>query len=83
MMNGSIRRARAGLLALAVSGALAFGASAAVADAAPPCPRLAIGRCTNLAQCQDQCAQVGGNVGGARCETDGGSGCCYCPLLIE
>lgn len=81
-MKGSIRNIRAGLLALAVSGALAFGASAAVADAAPPCPRLAIGRCANLAQCQDQCAQVGGDVSAARCETDGGVGCCYCPLRL-
>ncbi|HEX6370004.1 MAG TPA: hypothetical protein VF006_13875 [Longimicrobium sp.] len=81
-MIGSMRKVRAGLLALAVGGALGFGASAAVADAAPPCPRLAIGRCTSLAQCQDQCAQVGGDVSRARCETDGGVGCCYCPLLL-
>ena len=81
-MNGSMRKARVGLLALAVSGALGFGASAALADVAPPCTRLAIGRCTNLAQCQDQCAQVGGDVSGARCETDGGVGCCYCPLVL-
>jgi hypothetical protein len=81
-MSRSIRRTRALLLSLAVTGALGFGASAALANAAPPCPRLAIGRCTNLAQCQEQCAQVGGNVSGARCETDGGTGCCYCPFLL-
>ena len=80
-MTRRIRAARAALLAVAVTGALGFGASAALADVAPPCPRLAIGRCTNLAQCQDQCAQVGGNVAGANCDTDGGVGCCYCPIL--
>lgn len=80
-MSRTIRAARAAFLALAVSAALGFGASAALADVAPPCPRLAIGKCTNLTQCQNQCAQVGGNVSGARCETDGGVGCCYCPLL--
>jgi hypothetical protein len=81
-MSRSIRKTRALLLSLAVTGALGFGASAALANVAPPCPRLAIGRCTNLAQCQNQCAQVGGNVSGARCETDGGAGCCYCPFLL-
>jgi hypothetical protein len=82
-MSRSFRAARAGLLALAVTGALGFGASAALADAAPPaCPRLAIGRCTSLAQCQDQCAQLGGDVSHARCDTDGGVGCCYCPLAL-
>ena len=81
-MSRSIRRTRALLLSLAVTGALGFGASAALANVAPPCTRLAIGRCTNLAQCQEQCAQVGGNVSHARCETDGGSGCCYCPLAL-
>ena len=81
-MSRSIRRTRALLLSLAVTGALGFGASAALANVAPPCPRLAIGRCTNLAQCQEQCAQVGGDVSRARCETDGGAGCCYCPFVL-
>jgi hypothetical protein len=81
-MSKSIRIARAALLALGVSGALGFGAASALASPAPPCPRLSIGKCTNLAQCQDQCAQLGGDVSGARCETDGGVGCCYCPLAL-
>lgn len=81
-MIRSIRTLRAPLLALAACSVLGFGTSAALASPAPPCPRLAIGRCTNLAQCQDQCAQLGGDVSGARCETDGGSGCCYCPLAL-
>ena len=80
-MPRAIKTARTTLLALAVAGALGFGASAALADA-PPCPRLAIGKCTSLAQCQDQCAQIGGDVSAARCETDGGVGCCYCPFLF-
>jgi hypothetical protein len=78
-MNGSIHKARVGLLALAVSGALGFGASAALADVAPVCPRLAIGRCNSLAQCQDQCAQAGGNVANASCR----DGCCYCPIAFR
>jgi hypothetical protein len=81
-MSKRMRNARAGLVALLVTGALGFGASSALASPAPPCPRLAIGRCTSLAQCQNQCAQVGGNVANARCETDGGVGCCYCPLAL-
>jgi hypothetical protein len=79
-MSKTIRRTRAGLLALAVTGALGFGATAALAGPTP-CPRLAIGKCTNLTQCQNQCAQAGGDVSGARCETNGGSGCCYCPIF--
>ena len=81
-MKTTMRTARAALLALGVCGALGFGAASALASPAPPCPRLAIGNCTNLAQCQNQCAQVGGDVSGARCDTDGGVGCCYCPLLL-
>lgn len=80
-MIRSMPSLRSALMALAVTGALGCGASAALADA-PPCPRLAIGRCANLAQCQDQCAQVGGDVSAARCDTDGGVGCCYCPLVL-
>ncbi len=76
-----LRRARPALGTAAVLAALGFGATTALASPAPPCPRLAIGRCTSLAQCQDQCAQVGGSVANARCDTDGGSGCCYCPVL--
>lgn len=81
-MRTILGRTRGWLAAATVLGTLGFGASSALASPAPPCPRLAIGRCTNLAQCQDQCAQVGGNVANARCETDGGVGCCYCPLAL-
>lgn len=81
-MRTMLHRTRATFVALAVLGALGFGASAALASPAGPCPRLAIGKCTSLAQCQDQCAQLGGNVANARCETNGGSGCCYCPLAL-
>lgn len=81
-MSNPIRTARAALLALVTCSALGVGASAALASPAPPCPRLAIGKCTSLSQCQNQCAQVGGDVSGARCETDGGVGCCYCPLVL-
>lgn len=80
-MSTSMRATRSALLALVVCGALGFGASSALAGVAPPCPRLAIGKCTNLAQCQNQCAQAGGDVSGARCDTDGGVGCCYCPIF--
>ncbi|HEV3050994.1 MAG TPA: hypothetical protein VGX50_11820 [Longimicrobium sp.] len=81
-MRRSIRRTRALLVSLAITGVLGFGASAALANVAPPCPRLAIGSCTTLAQCQEQCAQVGGDASGARCEADGGTGCCHCPLVL-
>jgi hypothetical protein len=77
-MRTRMHASRSVLLALAVCGALGFGASAALASPAPPCPELAIGRCSNLSQCQNQCAQVGGNVANARCD----SGCCYCPILL-
>jgi hypothetical protein len=80
-MRVILRRTRGSLAAAAVLTTLGFGASAALASPAPPCPRLAIGKCSNLSQCQNQCAQVGGNVANARCETDGGSGCCYCPVF--
>lgn len=80
-MRAILRGTRGALAAAAVLAALGFGATAALASPAPPCPRLAIGRCTSLAQCQDPCAQLGGDVANARCDTDGGSGCCYCPLL--
>lgn len=81
-MRTMLRRTRGSLLGLAMLGALGFGASSALASPAAPCPRLAIGKCTNLSQCQNQCAQFGGDVAGARCETNGGSGCCYCPIAF-
>jgi hypothetical protein len=81
-MRNPIRAARAALLTLGVCTALGFGAASALASPAAPCPRLAIGKCTNLAQCQSQCEQLGGDVSGARCETNGGSGCCYCPIAF-
>jgi hypothetical protein len=67
--------------AVAVCAALGFGAQAAMAGP-PICPRTAVGRCTSLQQCQQTCASLGGNVANARCETDGGVGCCYCPLVL-
>ena len=78
-MRTILRRTRGSLLALGVLAALGFGASAALADVAPVCPRLAIGRCNSLAQCQDQCAQVGGDVANASCR----DGCCYCPIAFR
>ena len=79
-MRNTFRRTRNTVLALGFAGALGFGATAALASPVP-CPRLAIGKCTNLTQCQNQCAQAGGNVANARCETNGGVGCCYCPIF--
>jgi hypothetical protein len=70
-------RTRGALAAVALLAALGFGATSALASPAPPCPELAIGKCSNLSQCQNQCAQVGGNVANARCD----SGCCYCPFF--
>ena len=81
-MGTLLRRTRGMLATGAVLAALGFGASSALANPAPPCPRLSIGKCTNLAQCQNQCAQMGGDVSRARCETDGGVGCCYCPIVL-
>jgi hypothetical protein len=76
-MRTLLRRSRGPLAAAALLAALGFGASTALASPAPPCTRLAIGKCSNLSQCQNQCAQVGGNVANAHCD----SGCCYCPIL--
>jgi hypothetical protein len=73
-----LRRTRGALAGLTLLVAMGFGASAALASPAPPCPRLAIGRCNTLTQCQGQCAQFGGDVSGARCD----SGCCYCPFAF-
>ncbi|HEX2079901.1 MAG TPA: hypothetical protein VHG08_19445 [Longimicrobium sp.] len=69
-----MRTARTTLLALAVAGALGFGATAAMAEARP-CPLTAIGTCGNLARCQDACAAAGGDVANASCR----EGCCFCP----
>jgi hypothetical protein len=77
-MRTLLRRTRGPMAAAALLAALGFGASTALASPAPVCPRLAIGRCNSLAQCQDQCAQRGGNVANARCD----SGCCYCPIAF-
>jgi hypothetical protein len=73
-MPRAMRTARTTLLALAVAGALGFGATAAMAEARP-CPLITIGSCGNLARCQDACANAGGNVADAHCT----NGCCYCP----
>lgn len=77
-MRTLLRSTRGPLAALALLAALGFGATSALASPAPPCPELAIGKCSNLSQCQSQCTQVGGNVANARCD----SGCCYCPFFL-
>lgn len=76
-MRTMLRGARTTLLALAVTGALGFGASAAMAEARP-CPLTAIGTCGNLARCQDACAERGGDPAGASCK----DGCCFCPGVV-
>ena len=76
-MRAILSRTRGALAAVALLAAMGFGATSALASPAPPCPELAIGKCSNLSQCQNQCAQVGGNVANARCD----SGCCYCPIF--
>lgn len=73
-MSRSIRGTRALLLSLAVTGALGFGASAALAEARP-CPLTAIGTCGNLARCQEDCFAAGGRPADATCT----NGCCFCP----
>ena len=74
MLPDLLRRTRAPLLALSVLSALAFGASAAVAEARP-CPLTAIGSCGNLARCQEACFDAGGRPAEATCT----NGCCFCP----
>ena len=73
-MSRTIHAARTSLFALAVAGALGFGATTALARQRP-CPLTAIGSCGNLARCQDSCAAAGGDVAGASCT----NGCCFCP----
>lgn len=82
-MRKRLHAARLSLFAAAVAAALGFGATAAMADAPPACPRLAVGRCNGLADCQATCASLGRDPAGARCDQDGGGqGCCYCPLIL-
>jgi hypothetical protein len=73
-MPRAMKTARTTLLALAVTGALGFGASAAMAEARP-CPLTAIGTCGNLARCQEACLAAGGRPADATCT----NGCCFCP----
>ena len=73
-MRTMLHRTRVSLLALAMTGALGFGASAALASARP-CPLTSIGSCGSLARCQDSCAARGGDPAGASCT----NGCCFCP----
>lgn len=81
-MRQRIRTARISIFALAICGALGFGASTMFASAPPVCPRLAVGRCNSLSSCQNTCANLGSDPASARCEQDGnGPGCCYCPLF--
>lgn len=67
--------------AVAFCAALGFGAQAALASP-PACPRTSVGKCTSLEQCQSTCASIGSDPAQARCETDGGVGCCYCPFIL-
>lgn len=73
-MPRAMKTARTTLLALAMTGALGFGATAAMADARP-CPLTAIGTCGNLAKCQEACFAAGGRPADATCT----NGCCFCP----
>ena len=73
-MRTMLHRTRVSLLALAMIGALGFGATTALAEARP-CPLTAIGTCGNLARCQDACLARGGDPAGASCT----NGCCFCP----
>lgn len=73
-MRHTLRGTRSILLAMAVIGALGFGASAALAGARP-CPLTSIGSCGNLARCQEDCLDAGGRPAEATCT----NGCCMCP----
>jgi hypothetical protein len=73
-MPRAMKTARTTLLALAMAGALGFGATAAMAEVRP-CPRTAIGTCGNLARCQEACFAAGGRPADATCT----NGCCFCP----
>lgn len=73
-MSRAISRARISLFALAVVGALGFGASTALAEPPPPCPELAFGKCSSTDQCQRTCANAGLTMAARGCD----NGCCYC-----
>jgi hypothetical protein len=73
-MSRAMKTARTALLALAMAGALGFGATAVMAEARP-CPLTAIGTCGNLAKCQEACFEAGGRPAEATCT----NGCCLCP----
>lgn len=74
-MSRTIRTTRASLFALAVCGALGFGASASLA-APPRCPLTTIGKCTSQEQCVRNCASFNVPPGSGTCT----NGCCYCPF---
>lgn len=78
-MRRTIHAARTGLLALAVSGALGFGASAALAKTAAP-PQCTVpwaaGTCRTTSQCRDICASLGTNPTFSECRDN----CCYCDI---
>lgn len=76
-MTRMIQRLRTAVFAAGVGGTLAFGATAALAQARP-CPLTSIGSCGNLAKCQDACLSRGGDPSGAACT----NGCCFCPGLV-
>lgn len=82
-MRKKLRTARVSLFAAVLAAALGFGATAAMADAPPICPRTAVGRCNSLESCQNTCASIGSDPASARCEQDGnGPGCCFCPFVL-
>ncbi len=78
-MRRRIRTAHASLFALAVCGALGFGASTVFASPPPICPELAVARCRTLSDCQSTCGSIGADPATARCvENATGARCCFC-----
>ena len=75
-MRTMLRRARAPLTALAMLGALGFGASSALASVRPEAAcgdPFANGSCTTTSACAKYCKGTVG-AGTGQCS----SGCCYC-----
>jgi hypothetical protein len=78
-MRTTIRTARVSLFALAVCGALGFGASTVFASPPPICPELAVSRCRSLSDCQSTCASIGRDPASGRCVQNAtGAQCCFC-----
>ena len=77
-MSRAIRAARTSLFALAVTGALGFGATTALASVEErPCPLTAFGSCNNQDQCIRTCTNAGYPVSSRGCD----NGCCYCVFI--